>query len=98
MGLFKKLLGREKSPPAQADGARSKGQSDKELDDVCDRLMAQARMGLIAGNRKPGDELDPVDWATAAYAMTMDKLVKDYQISLDEAEQVVRRYKARWNF
>ena len=98
MGFFKKLFGGEKSPPAQADGGRSKSQSDTQFDDVCDRLMAQARMGLIAGNKKPDHELDPVDWATAAYAITMDKLIKDYKLSLDEADQVVRRYKARWNF
>jgi hypothetical protein len=92
-----KLFGREKSPPAPADGGRAKGQSDKELDDVCDRLMTQARMGLIAGNRKLGDELDPVGWAAAAYAIIMDKLRKYYKRSLNEAEPVVRCSKARWS-
>lgn len=36
-------------------------------------------------------------WVAATYAITMDKLGEDDKRSLDEAEPVVRRYKARWN-
>ena len=72
-----------------------KKMTDEELDSICDKLMANTGMGYIAQAKKTGEEMDPMEWKTAQVASTLQGLVVQHGLTLDEAEQVVRRHENR---